>query len=56
MISRAHPEEHEELQNEPTRSVNSSSDMLQVMLIGVLLGALVFGFVLGLMPGQPLRG
>ena len=42
--------------NEHGRSVNSDSDMFQVVLIGVLLAALAFGFVLGVLPGQALGG
>jgi hypothetical protein len=42
--------------NEHRSSVNSDSDTFQVVLIGVLLAALAFGFVLGVLPGQPLGG
>ena len=52
------PSRREEL-NEPFADdspgvMPSDSDTLQVVLIGVLLAALIFGFVLGVMPGQAL--
>ena len=58
MNSHAHSEERDDRTSlvEPKHSLPSDSDTLQVLLIGVLLAALVFGFVLAMMPGQALRG
>ena len=58
MNSRAHSDERDDRSSSVDRRSHlpSDSDTFQVVLIGILLAALAFGFVLGVLPGQPLAG